>query len=239
MDNFKSSVILSNLMAGVQVRLGSSIPEIRTLASIVGEKFSLILDPSNKLVFEESVGALEQFEDVIFHRKVQEVVSENVLSGKMVVNGKDNDVDVKSPDLKKKKLDLDPDAPIFGQSSPSESEIESDTESLEPLDIEETVRERIAPPKYAKEVLDLLSAGNDDSDQVHKLEAALKHGKQVIDLKQDNLNEYSGTIAKRLLYCSESYAIEGFDKMKHNLLLSLLMNSTEFVSKYEHIYLTF
>jgi hypothetical protein len=81
--------------------------------------------------------------------------------------------------------------------------------------------------RYVKEILEYLSCNKDDSDEVEKLEFALKYGEEVIRSNPDDLNDFSIQISKRLLYAVESYSIENFHIMKHKLQTSLIVHSTK------------
>jgi hypothetical protein len=190
----------------------------------VAEKFSTLIDPQQKLVFDDFTEELTNYENVMYHKN----------------ETKDQETKVEIEPIptiapKKEKV-LDPDAPLFGNESSEDDSEEihnenDETESLQSLDTEEMIREKIPPPKYAKQILEMLSVGQEDQDHVAKLESVIKYAKSVITLRQSDLNEYSSQIAKRLLYCSEDYQIENFEKSKHEILVALVVNSTEFVVK--------
>lgn len=219
-EELKNSEIMRLCLSGVQNRLSSSIPFIRKMATIIAEKFSKIIDLGNTLVIDEEYkGQLEEYENIIYQKNIK---FETKIE-------KEEIKEIKKEEIKNIE-ENDPDELLFGGNI-SHSESESDTDSFEPLDLEETVKEPVKRPKYVKEIIELLSASTEDSEQVEKLEAALKYGKDVVDKKPNDLNEFSSTICKRILYSIEGYNIENFEKMKHELLVSLIVNSTEFSVK--------
>eukprot|EP01080_Neovahlkampfia_damariscottae_P010172 gene10172-2592_t len=228
-SKLEHSEILTCLIEGIHNRLSNTLPYIRRCASIIAEKFTKIVDPKNILTFDNFNGELDKIENLLFSIDSKE--QENLLSKDDILNQKD---EIKANKKIKKKLMLsnDPDELIFH--SDEESDIDSDTDSLQSFDLEEDEIEdsEIKPPKYVKELLEYLSSSKDDKFEVEKLEMALKFGEEVIRFAPDDLKDFSIQISKRLLYNLESYSIENFDLMKHKLQVALIVNSTKELSKF-------
>ena len=116
---------------------------------IVAEKFTKIIDPKNILIFDNYEGELDKIELILFSIN-QEIIEinqpiEEKKQQQQQQEVKENKLTKKSK--KKTNISEDPDDLIFHSSD--ESDIESDTDSLQSFDLEEDEIEdsEIKPPK--------------------------------------------------------------------------------------------
>ena len=167
--------ILIELSEGVHRRIGSPIPHVRKAASVVAEKFSSILDPSNPLKLDPAYSDALQKMEAEFSHEDRSIDSSNHESIRRAPKKKKQ---TKLP----KRIQEDPDELFFAERFRLEKQIKNEEKDEEEEEEENEEEEEAEKVREKKE--DELNASNKNDEDYDN------------DLKPYDLNDDESDLAK-------------------------------------------
>eukprot|EP00755_Sulcionema_specki_P007134 Sspe_Gene.37385::Locus_18049_Transcript_2_2_Confidence_0.750_Length_4017::g.37385::m.37385/K11137/TELO2, TEL2; telomere length regulation protein len=219
-NTLQNEGLLQFALSGISERLGSPIKSHRRMACIAARCLSFILDPGNPLDFDDFPRMYEQWcaiDDGVAAPPAPPVPCP--------------EAEAKAARKRAVTLQQDrPDDPVFsddeeekdGPDDGSEGFWGDDLESIEAVNEEDSAGEQ-RTQLYLREAVKILNGKKEDYQEMEGLLRALP---SRIDAERDEeVAAVSHELLSRLLYLSNSFALEGFDELRTEAIVRLLCRS--------------
>ncbi|XP_022246776.1 telomere length regulation protein TEL2 homolog isoform X3 [Limulus polyphemus] len=216
--------LLTKLLHGVEIHIGSPDNSVRTLGMVVGENISKVLDPEGpKLVFEYEVTNDSK------HLKSLLKLEENSLDITSWCDQRNVCVtkNVSSITRELKSCEITEEKVNSSDSQKDISEVLDSDDDLEPYDMSHDVVSK-KQPLYIRDCLQ----GLINHDKPEWTEACLRTAQALIQTELEGESEVALELAKVLLHLENSYTIDDFVILRHQSLVAVLTKHPKEVALY-------
>eukprot|EP00727_Mastigamoeba_balamuthi_P009995 m51a1_g5618 putative telomere length regulation protein tel2 homolog (771) ;mRNA; f:756493-759364 len=218
--------VVPKVLAGISEHMSSSLSRVRRLGMKVAEKFSIVLDPSKPLKFDELLddNANDEQKDGTPTEEASAVP----------------ELPPQQPKPKAKPVvlapkDIDPDELFIPGEQPDDApDTEAggdDDDGLQAYDLTDDTSDvaGVRAPVYIRQCLAMLQKDRDNADAMEAVLGALP---SIVRKRPDDLDEVSDSLCAQLLYLENKFNQENFQELRYQAMLALAVCSPKPVARY-------